>query len=90
MAKGGPLLGPAAIAWLLGAQLAPVAAQDPADTVADAVRARGHPCARVESAERDQAASSPDEAVWLLTCSDGRYRVRFPGDTAPQVERLDQ
>jgi hypothetical protein len=69
----------------------PGAAQDrsQADLVADAVRDRGHACARVVSAERDETASRPDEAVWLLTCSDGRYRVRFAGDTGPQVERLD-
>jgi outer membrane murein-binding lipoprotein Lpp len=60
----------------------------PADQVADAVRDRGLACTDVVSAERDAAASRPDEAVWILTCSDARYRVRFPGDTAPQVERL--
>lgn len=65
------------------------AAQDAADTVAEAVRAGGHPCARAMAAERDTAASRPDQAVWILTCSDARYRVRFPGDTAPQIERLD-
>jgi hypothetical protein len=67
------------------------AAQDgsPADMVADAVRDRGHPCAQVVSAQRDAAASRPDEAVWILTCSDGSYRVRFKGDTGPQVERLN-
>jgi hypothetical protein len=64
-------------------------AQAPVDTVADAVRDRGHPCDKAISAERDQAADRPDEAVWILTCSNARYRVRFPGDTAPQVERLD-
>jgi hypothetical protein len=64
-------------------------AQPAADTVADAVRDGGHACGEAVSAERDEAASRPDEAVWILTCSDGRYRVRFPGDTAPQVEPLD-
>ena len=90
MAIGAHLLQPAAMLLLLGIQAAPVPAQDATDTVADAVRDRGHPCERAISAERDEAASRPDEAVWILTCSDGRYRVRFPGDTAPQVERLDQ
>ena len=87
MASGAHLLQMAALGLLLGA--GPLAAQDAAETVADAVRDRGHPCAQAVSAERDAAASGPDEAVWILTCSDGRYRVRFPGDTAPQVERLD-
>ena len=78
-----------AIAAMLIFGSAGASAQDAADTVADAVRAGGHPCARAVAAERDAAASRPDEAVWILTCSDGRYRVRFPGDTAPQVEKLD-
>jgi hypothetical protein len=64
-------------------------AQDATATLADTVRDRGHACARAVSAERDEAASRPDETVWILTCSDARYRVRYPGDTAPQVERID-
>jgi hypothetical protein len=78
-----------AAGWLLvlvGA--VPASAQSATDIVADAVRDRGHPCERAESAVRDEAASRPDEEVWILTCSNARYRVRFPGDTAPQVERL--
>jgi hypothetical protein len=86
MTIGGHRLRTAALLFFVAG---PATAQDAADTVADAVRDRGHPCAQAVSAERDQAASRPDEAVWILTCSDGRYRVRFPGDTAPQVERLD-
>ena len=66
-----------------------VLAQDVAATLADTVRDRGHTCAKVISAAHDEAASRPDEQVWILTCSDARYRVRYPGDTAPQVERLD-
>jgi hypothetical protein len=64
-------------------------AQAPVDTVADTVRDRGQPCDKAISAEPDRVADRPDEAVWILTCSNARYRVRFPGDTAPQVERLD-
>lgn len=78
-------------AWLVSlvpAAAVPARAQDAAAVVADAVRDRGHACTKVVSAERDEAASRPDEVVWILTCSDGRYRVRFPGDTAPQVEPL--
>ena len=55
--------------------------------IADAVGAGRYD--KAISAEPDQAADRPDEAVWILTCSNARYRVRFPGDTAPQVERLD-
>jgi hypothetical protein len=83
-ARGAALAG---LAALLGAAAAQ--AQGAAADLADAVRDRGHACAQVVSAERDEAASRPDEAVWILTCSDGRYRIRFAGDTGPQVERLD-
>jgi hypothetical protein len=89
MASGAHLQRPAVAALLLAALAHPLGAQDAVDTVADTVRDRGHPCAQAIAAERDEAASRPDEAVWILTCSDARYRVRFPGDTAPQVERLD-
>ena len=79
----------ALVVWLAAAPGVHAQAVDAAAYIADAVRERGQPCAKVVSAERDVAASRADEAVWILTCSDGRYRVRFPGDTAPQVERLD-
>jgi hypothetical protein len=36
----------------------------------------------------DQAASRPDEAVWILRCGDETYWVRFLGDQAPRVEPL--
>ena len=80
------------IAWtmaVLPALAGVAAAQDAVDTVADTVRDRGHACEKAISAERDEAASRPDEVVWILTCSNARYRVRYPGDTAPQVEPLD-
>jgi hypothetical protein len=79
--------------WALVLLLAAVPAhgrtQDPKDTLADTVRDRGFRCARAVSAEPDPAQSRPDEAVWILRCTDGRYRVRYPGDTAPQVEPLE-
>jgi hypothetical protein len=78
-----------ALALLLAVIPAGARAQDPKDTLADTVRDRGFRCERALSAEPDQAQSRPDEAVWILRCSDGRYRVRYPGDTAPQVEPLD-
>jgi hypothetical protein len=64
-------------------------AQGPKDTLADTVRDRGFRCARAVSTEPDRAQSRPDEAVWILRCSDGRYRVRYPSDTAPQVVPLE-
>jgi hypothetical protein len=78
-----------ALALVLAVIPAHARAQDSKDTIADTVRDRGFRCERALSAERDQDQSRPDEAVWILRCSDGRYRVRYPGDTAPQVEPLD-
>ena len=78
-----------ALALLLATVPARAGAQDPKDTLADTVRDRGFRCERAVSAEPDRAQSRPDEAVWLLRCSNGRYRVRYPGDTAPQVEPLE-
>jgi len=78
----------------LALALVPIAAalaqeDDPAEIVADAVRARGFACDPAVAVERDEAASRADEAVWILRCGGQRYRVRFPGDEEPQVERLD-
>ena len=85
MRLGGIAIGMAVAAIAAGT----ASAQDATATLADTVRDRGHPCAKAVSSERDPAASRPDEAVWILTCSDARYRIRYPGDTAPQVERID-
>ena len=82
-------IGLAMLATVLAPGAAPRAQGVDAGFVADAVRDRGFACKDVVSAERDAAASRPDEAVWILTCSDGRYRVRFKGDTGPQVEQLN-
>jgi hypothetical protein len=59
-----------------------------AKVAADAVRDQGFPCQEPASAERDAAASSPDEAVWILECKDARYEVRFKGDTKAEIKRL--
>ena len=61
----------------------------PADRSPTRCATAATPATSVISAERDVAASRPDEAVWILTCSDGRYRVRFRATPRPQVEPLD-
>jgi hypothetical protein len=65
-----------------------LAEDDAAKVVADAVRAQGFSCLEPISAQRDPAASNPDEAVWILECQDARYQVRFKGDTKAEIERL--
>jgi hypothetical protein len=62
--------------------------EDAAKVTADAVRAQGFSCLEPISAQRDPAASKPDETVWILDCLDARYQVRFKGDTKAEIERL--
>jgi hypothetical protein len=57
--------------------------------VAAAVRARGFPCDRPQSVERDSEASLPDREAWTLRCETAHYRVIFEGDTGPQVMRIE-
>jgi hypothetical protein len=65
-----------------------LADSEAAKVTADQVRAQGLPCAEPTSAQRDPAVSKPDEAVWILECSDARYRVRLMGEMPAKVERL--
>ena len=59
-----------------------------AKVTADKVRAQGFPCAEPVSAQRDPAASKPDEEVWILECHDAHYRVRLMQDMPAKIERL--
>lgn len=64
-------------------------AQDgPKDDIAAQLRAQGYPCDAPQSAVQDMQASKPDEAVWVVTCEDSRYRVHLVPDMAAKVERL--
>jgi hypothetical protein len=65
-----------------------LADSEAAKVTADKVRAQGFPCAEPVSAQRDPAASKPDEEVWILECHDARYRVRLMQDMPAKVERL--
>lgn len=64
------------------------AVETPKDLIAIQIRDQGYKCDQATGAERDTAASKPNEAVWILTCEDARYRVRLVPDVAAQVERL--
>ena len=78
----------AAAAALAGASASPQ--NDPTNIVADQIRAQGYKCDSPQSAKRDAQASKPDEAVWILQCESGSYRVRLIPDMAATVERLDK
>ena len=78
----------AAAAALAGASAS--AQEDPTNIVADQIRAQGYKCDSPQSAKRDAQASIPGEAVWILQCESGSYRVRLTPDMAATVERLDR
>ena len=70
--------------------LAAVAQTDtPATIIAAQIRAQGYNCTLPVAAERDRQASAPNEAVWILSCGNARYRVRLVPDMAAQVTQLD-
>jgi hypothetical protein len=81
----------AAAATLSGAGTFALSAQeDPTNIVADQIRAQGYKCDSPQSAKRDEQASKPDEAVWILQCESGSYRVRLIPDMASKVEKIDK
>jgi hypothetical protein len=70
-----------AFGWLVGAAAHEVAA----GTLAAAIRASGHPCARVIESERVSEGAS----VWRVRCNSGRFQVTMKGDSPAEVVPLD-
>jgi hypothetical protein len=60
--------------------------ESPKDVIAAHLRLQGYACETPKSARRDVKASRPDEAVWLITCENARYRVRLVPNMADVVE----
>ena len=74
-------VGAVAFGWLTGA-----AAHEMSNgKLAGAIRANGHPCARVIEKER----SSEESSVWRVRCNSGRFRVTMKGDSATEVVPID-
>ncbi len=67
---------------------AQAAGEAPKDTIAAQIRMQGFACDKAQSAVRDAKRSKPDEAVWVLKCSNAAYRIRLIPDMAAKVERL--
>ena len=63
-------------------------AQTPQGTIAAQIREQGYRCYKPLSARRDAKLSKPDEAVWVLKCSNAVYRVRLDPDMAAHVTKL--
>ena len=68
---------------------APADEESALDIIATTVRSQGHPCERPKRASRDEAASSPDRAAWVLECANARYRVRYDNDVPAEITQLD-
>jgi hypothetical protein len=56
--------------------------------IAVQIRKQGYECKNPQSAERDAAASQPDDAAWILNCEGVSYRVKLIPNMAATVERL--
>ncbi len=90
---------PSAPLWTIAAMLCAggALAQDktPADEesakgiVADTVRSQGYPCDQPKRATRDEAASLPDQAAWVLECGNARYWVRYDNDEPAEIRQLE-
>lgn len=72
------------------AQKAPTAIDETAkDVVATTVRSQGYPCEDPKRAVRDEAASAPDRAAWVVECVNASYWVRYDNDVPAEIRRLD-
>lgn len=67
---------------------AQAAGEAPKDTIAAQIRMQGFACDKAQSAVRDAKRSKPDEAVWVLKCSNAAYRIRLIPDMAAKVQPL--
>jgi len=65
------------------------AQESTAEMLADHIRRQGHRCDKALSAVRDASLSKPDEAVWVLKCTDVTYRLTLIPDMAWKIEQLE-
>lgn len=75
-----------AVSWA-----APAFAEDASATlgiVADQVRSQGFACSNPVSAEKLEAESLPDQAVYILSCEGVKYHVRLIPDEAAQISTV--
>ena len=82
------------VAGILGllaccAAIAQPAAQDtPVDIISDHISRQGFTCDEPRQAKRDEQASTPNGAVWILYCANAAYRVTLIPDMAAHVELI--
>jgi hypothetical protein len=68
---------------------AQAAEETSADMLADHIRRQGYPCDTAVNAVRDAERSKPDQAVWVLKCTNVTYRLTVIPDMAWKIERVD-
>ena len=73
----------------LGAAHSASAQETPNDLLARQIRDQGYRCTKPISAQKDLKRSKADEAVWILRCDNGTYRIRLVPDMAARVKRLN-
>jgi hypothetical protein len=59
-----------------------------AEALAAELRRQGHRCEGPVNAERDSERSRPDEAVWVMKCTNATYRMRLIPNQAAHVEKI--
>jgi hypothetical protein len=74
---------------VLAQDVPPADEESAKDIVADTVRSQGYPCDQPQRATRDEVASKPDQAAWILDCSNARYWVRYDNDEPAEIRQLD-
>jgi hypothetical protein len=71
------------------AQQAAVASESaPQSMLAAQIRLQGFTCDKPLGASRDTKRSRPDRGVWVLKCSNAKYRITRAPDMAAKVEPL--
>lgn len=63
-------------------------ASDVAEIVADQVRSQGFTCSDPVKATKDEAASKPDQPVYVLTCANAVYRVGLIPDKGAEIRTV--
>ncbi len=77
------------LAALASGAAQPALAEDAATKLlTDQLKLQGFECKNAQSATRDNAASKPDEVVWIVKCDGASYRMRVIPDMAARIEKL--
>jgi hypothetical protein len=71
----------------IGAPTDGKAQEGPKDIIASQIRSQGYTCDSPQSAERDVAASTANQVVWMLRCQNASYRVTLIPNMAAKVEK---